>query len=270
MTSEAELSELLRHDGCYHTAERRQPWFAPLPGSREIRVYGHYVLEAIRVGTLAMCGRFSQEVLRQTAGNVLISVEAAGGSLHIEGVHRYRDLEGGAVIVSNHMSTLETALLLHTAMQYKEMTFVLKESLLKYPFFRNILMQLQPIQVTRKDARTDLRRVMDQAPTHLQTGRCLVVFPQSTRSTTVDPKAFNTLGVKIAQRAGVPVVPVALKTDFWSIGKFVRDFGRIHPERPVHLAVGEPFLVDDPHAAQQRILDWIIPHLDQWHAEAGE
>ena len=45
------------------------------------------------------------------------------------------------------------------------------------------------------------------------------VFAQTTRELLLDPKKFNTLGIKLAKRARVPVIPVAVKTDAWGMGK---------------------------------------------------
>ncbi len=54
---------------------------------------------------------------------------------------------------------------------------------------------------------------------------------------------FNTIGAKLARRAGVPLVPIALKTDAWSVGKLIKDFGPIRPERTVHFSIGPPLEV---------------------------
>ena len=54
-----------------------------------------------------------------------------------------------------------------------------------------------------------------------------------------DPGAFNSLGAKLAARSGVPVVPIALKTDFSGLGPVVKEFGRIDRTRTVHFRFGE-------------------------------
>jgi len=47
----------------------------------------------------------------------------------------------------------------------------------------------------------------------------VLIFPQTTRDLRFDPNKFNTLGIKLAKRAKVPVIPVAVKTDAWGMGK---------------------------------------------------
>ena len=55
-----------------------------------------------------------------------------------------------------------------------------------------------------------------------------------------DPKKFNALGIKLAKQDKVPVFPVAVKTDFWGMGRWFKDSGRIDPSKPVRVSFGEP------------------------------
>ncbi|MBW2177934.1 MAG: hypothetical protein JRH03_13480, partial [Deltaproteobacteria bacterium] len=52
----------------------------------------------------------------------------------------------------------------------------------------------------------------------LQRNVSVLVFPQTTRGLRFDPDKFNTLGIKLARRAKVPVIPVAVKADAWGVG----------------------------------------------------
>ena len=99
---------------------------------------------------------------------------------------------------------------------------MVKESLLKYPFFGPVLGSREPIVVGRSNPREDLVAVLEGGEARLKQGRSVIVFPQSTRSSVFDPAHFNTIGVKLAKRAGVPVIPVALKTDAWGNGNLQR------------------------------------------------
>ena len=64
----------------------------------------------------------------------------------------------------------------------------------------------------------------------------VLIFLQTTRELRFDPKKFNTLGIKLAKRAKVPVIPVAVKTDVWGMGKWIKDFGRFDPSKPVRVS----------------------------------
>jgi len=142
---------------------------------------------------------------------------------------------------------------------------VVKEGLLTYPVFGNIMRAVDPISVTRKNARQDLKEVMTQGQTLLEQGRSVLIFPQHTRALEFDPMMFNTLGTKLASRAGVPVVPIALKTDFMGIGKRYKDFGPLDRTKEVHVKVGEPLTVNgNVKEVQQAVVDYITANLLEW------
>jgi 1-acyl-sn-glycerol-3-phosphate acyltransferase len=94
------------------------------------------------------------------------------------------------------------------------------------------------------------------------------VFPQTTRTVSFDPAQFNTIGVKLAARAGVPVVPLALKTDAWGNGKWIRDFGPVDRSQPVHFRFGEPVAPEGKGARAQEItIEFIRKALAEWKHE---
>jgi hypothetical protein len=49
--------------------------------------------------------------------------------------------------------------------------------------------------------------MMDGGLARLKQGISIVVFPQTTRMVDFDASQFNSIGVKLAKKAGVPVVP---------------------------------------------------------------
>ena len=188
-----------------------------------------------------------------------------GVSLEITGLNHLEGLDTACVFIGNHMSVLETFALPGTIRPYMPVTFIVKTSLLTYPVFGHVMRSRDPIAVGRTNPREDLRAVLEGGKERLARGISLIVFPQTTRSPAFDPAEFNTLGVKLAQRAGVPVVPMALLTDAWGTGKRFKDFGKIDPSRAVHLAFGEPMRIEgrgsDEHEA---IVSFIQGKLKEW------
>ena len=99
----------------------------------------------------------------------------------------------------------------------------------------------------------------------LKMGISVVVFPQTTRSVNFNSSQFNTIGVKLARRANVPVIPVALRTDAWGNGRWLKDLGPIDPGKKVHIAFGEPIEIHDRGDNQQAaIINYIHEKLGQW------
>jgi 1-acyl-sn-glycerol-3-phosphate acyltransferase len=188
-----------------------------------------------------------------------------GVRIEIDGVDRFAALEGPCVFVGNHMSTLETFLLPTIIRPFKPVTFVVKRELTDYPVFGHVMRSRDPVLVGRANPREDLRAVLEGGAQRLGAGISIVVFPQTTRTPVFDPEAFNSIGVKLARRAQVPVVPVALKTDAWGNGRLVKDIGRIDPSRTVHFLFGEPLPVRGTGAGEhQQVVDFIREHLLAW------
>ena len=185
--------------------------------------------------------------------------------MHIRGMQYLQELSGPVVFVSNHMSTFETQILPGIIVPHQEVTFVVKESLLTHKLFGPIMRFQRPVAVKRDNPREDFKRVMEDGQKILDGGRSIIIFPQSTRDRVFDPEQFNTLGVKLAARAGVPIVPVALKTDFWDNGKGIKDFGPLKRKRHVHFEFGAPLMVTGSgKETQEQVLDFILSRLRHW------
>jgi len=192
-------------------------------------------------------------------------VERCGSSVTIEGCRNLASSGGPRVIVANHMSLLETFVLPCLVLAFGELAIVTRQDLLTYPLFGRVLRSVNPIAVTRRNPREDLEIVLAGGEAAVRAGRSVLVFPQSTRMPVFDPSEFNTIGVKIARRAGVGVLPVALKTDFMGIGRKVRDFGPIRRDNPVRVRFGSEIAVaGSGREANERCVSFIVDSLREW------
>ncbi len=202
----------------------------------------------------------------------LLALERAGVQFDITGTEHLRDLESPCVFVANHMSVLETVILPIIIRPFKRVTFIVKDSLMTYPVFKHVLRTRQPIVVNRVNPRQDLKTVLKEGKTLLDKGISVIVFPQTTRSRTFDPDSFNTLGVKLAARAKVPVIPLALITDAWANGRWIKEFGRIHPARKVYFAFDAPITVEGRGTdAHERVIEFISSTIRMWrNTEHGQ
>ncbi len=197
--------------------------------------------------------------------NILKMLEDIGVQFNISGFEHLKNLDGPCVIVGNHMSMMETVILPIIVNPIKKITFVVKDSLLAYPIFKHVMRSRNPIAVTRTNPRQDLKTVMSEGVDRLANGISIIVFPQTTRAHNFDRANFGSIGVKLAKKAGVPVVPLALKTDAWQNGTYSKDFGKISSTIPVHIAFGEPILVKGKGAEEhQRVADFVCGNLDEW------
>ena len=126
----------------------------------------------------------------------------------------------------------------------------------------------EPIIVGRSNPREDLKIVLEEGTQKLKEGKSIVIFPQKTRGSKLNLETFNSLGNKLAKRNNVPVIPIALVTDAWENGKFIKEAGKINPLKTVHVAFGEPLIITGNGSEEhQRILDFITNKFKEWGRE---
>jgi 1-acyl-sn-glycerol-3-phosphate acyltransferase len=171
---------------------------------------------------------------------VVRALEDSGARIEIEGLEHVRNLRGPVVYVANHMSTAETFMLPGILRPHRPVTFVVKAQLLDYPLFGPLMRATRPIAVGRANPREDLVKVIEEGTRKLSEGISIIVFPQTTRCDDFDPARFNSIGAKLAARAKVDVVPVAIKTNAWGTGRWLKDFGKFRPEIPIRFRFGAP------------------------------
>lgn len=258
------MSSFLEGDS-YYTPEYRRHWLDKI--SLHTRTY--FVLSFIgtvfRTRRVAINGKFDKAAWIDSSHEIFRLIERCGGKFHITGLDYMRKIKGPVVYISNHMSTLETMIFPGLIAPFREVTFVVKSSLVKHPFFGHVMRSRNPIVVSRSNSREDLMIVLNKGMELLAKGMSIVIFPQSTRNVVFEPSEFNSLGVKLANRAGVPVVPIAIKTDFWKNGKIVKELGPIDRSKPIYIEFGEPISVTSSGKKEnERIIDYISSRLKSW------
>lgn len=192
-------------------------------------------------------------------------LESLGVKIEISGIDIVERLDGPAVFIGNHMSTLETFVMPLMIQPYRNLVYVVKKSLTTMPFFSDVANSRDPIAVGRENPRDDYKVVMEEGLERISRGKSVVIYPQTTRSADFDPEQMNSIGVKLAKKAGVPVIPVALKTDAWGNGNIIKDLGAIDPTKTVHFKFGEPMDVKGNGKEQhQQIINFISENLKEW------
>jgi 1-acyl-sn-glycerol-3-phosphate acyltransferase len=213
----------------------------------------------------ARSGIYDDKAWADSSYYIFRLIERTGGIFRLSGMEHITESQEPVLFICNHMSTLETMILPGLISPLRRVTFVVKESLVRHPLFGDVMRSRDPIVVGRTDPRKDLEAVMSGGMELLSKGISIIIFPQSTRSLEFKSEDFNSLGVKLAKKAGVKVVPVALKTDFWQNGKIIKELGPIDRHKPIHIKFGEPFPVTGSGKEEnQRIIDFIKASLLEW------
>jgi 1-acyl-sn-glycerol-3-phosphate acyltransferase len=231
-------------------------------------VYSHFFATILRSRALAVRGLYDDEAWAASSLEIIRNLERCAAKFRIEGMDKVRAAEGPLVFVSNHMSTLETLVLPGLIRPMKSVTYVVKEKLMKGLMWGPIMRSRDPIAVSRKDPRSDLEKVLTQGPARLAAGISVIVFPQGTRTESWAREGFNSLGIKLALRAGVKVMPVALKTDYWGSGGVFRGFGPVRRDREIRIEFGDAVApVGRGKAEHELCLDFIESRLRAWGAQ---
>ncbi|MEW6194624.1 MAG: lysophospholipid acyltransferase family protein [Bacteroidota bacterium] len=197
--------------------------------------------------------------------DIVKSLEKTGIKLHVTGLDNIRKASGPVIFISNHMSILETFAFPSFIHQHKKVVYIMKEELTTFPLFGPVSAVRDPIIVGRENPREDLIKVLEQGAEKIKNGKSIIVFPQRTRSRMFVPSSFNTLGIKLAKKNNVPVIPIAIVTDAWGNGKILKDFGKIDPSKEVKFAFGEPIAItSNGNEEHQKVIDFIKNKFIEW------
>ena len=245
--------------------QRLVPWNTRLP-------FYFWVLRSLLKGRRgALRGEFSDKLFAECAEDILRAVERVGGTVQVSGIEHIADTPGAAVFAGNHMSMLEIFLLPAAISPWKTAGFVVKESLAHNWLMAPVIAAQEAIRVGRTNPREDLTTVLGQGSERLARGRSVVVFPQGTRDEVFSAGAFNSLGLKLARRAGLPLIPFAVKTDFLANGKWLKDLGPVRPDRDVRIAFAPPiFDLSNQRAAHETCVRFIRERLAEWGVACTE
>jgi 1-acyl-sn-glycerol-3-phosphate acyltransferase len=253
----------LTRENTYRSPPKAGSWLGQKAPS--LIFYHKLIAIVMKAALTSKRGKFTPETWFKNSLAVIRALESIGVSLEIENLGIIKKLKSSCVFVGNHMSTLETFILPAIILPFRDITFVVKEALINYPVFKHVMISSDPIVVTRTNPKKDLKTVLEDGQERLSRDKSVIIFPQRTRSSFLDPNHFNTIGIKLAKRAKMPILPFALKTDAWGNGKKFKDFGKLDPAKPVRICFGEPMDIKgngkNEHAS---VIQFIIEKLKAW------
>lgn len=110
------------------------------------------------------------------------------------------------LVLAKHQSAWETVALQEI---FIPAVFVLKQELLKIPFFGWGLAALRMIAIDRNAGKEALRQMLEQGKDRLEKGIWVVVFPEGTRVPPGQQVRYKPGAAYLATKTGTPVLPVA-------------------------------------------------------------
>ena len=193
--------------------------------------------------------------------------EKFGIKVTADGWDRRKGYDGPVVYLCNHMSTLETIMLPPVLLTYGPFNVFVKASLSRLPALKRAAAHMGLIPLGRKSPREDLMQVFSEGVARVKEGRSILIFPQGSRERVFSRKLYSSIGAKLAEKAGVPVVPIAVKTDCDPTrpeGKgWLKDFGTVDPTKDIRVRCGPP-MTGTAKEMHQKVFDWIKAQLDEW------
>lgn len=180
---------------------------------------------------------------------IIVAVKAAFKVLNldvqIEG-SEHVPTSGGAVLAVNHISYVDFIFGGFATQPAKRLVrFMAKRELFDHRLTGPLMRSLHHIEVDRAEGMASYRRALE----YLKAGEVVGVFPEATISRSFELKEFKTGTVRLAARAGVPLIPLIV----WGTQRLYtkdhpRDFSR---GQTVLLTVGEPMHPSGEHPVQE-------------------
>lgn len=198
---------------------------------RSLAFFAYLVAAVIAFGLpVALLGRFfpyrvSAGLTRAWARAVLFGVRwICGLDYRVEGLDRLPT--NAAIVLCKHQSAWETIAI--RALFPVQQTWVLKRELIRVPVFGWAMNALEPIAIDRTQGRKAIQALLAEGRVALESGRWVIVFPEGTRTSPGDRRAYGIGGAMLAERTGCPVVPVAHNAGvFWARRSLVKYPGTI-------------------------------------------
>lgn len=137
-------------------------------------------------------------------------VSLAGGTVEVIGIENIPQ-DKPVLFASNHQGNFDIPLLLSNIP--KPIGFVAKVELEKLPIINTWMKLIECVFIDRKDMRQSLRTI-STATEILKSGQSMVIFPEGTRSKGGEMQPFKPGSLRLAQKAGTPIVPVSISGSY--------------------------------------------------------
>ncbi len=231
---------------------------------RSLLYFVAMVISVIVFGlTIAVLGRFVQgdfsDVVATNWGkfNLWLLRVICGLRYEIQGLENLPPSDP-IIIMSKHQSAWETISL--RGIFRPQQSWVLKKELMQLPFFGWALGFAKSIPIDRAAGRRAIFEVVKQGIERLNEGRYVIIFPEGTRTDPGQRKKYGVGGGVLAERSGVPVIPVA-----HNAGVFWRRRGVKKYPGTIQVIIGPAIPSRGKKASQimREVEDWIEARQDE-------
>ena len=215
-------------------------------------------------------GKLTTDLWARYCFSTVTCAEKLGMNVVIEGF-KDRIAYGGPVLyLCNHMSMTETILLPPTLLAFGPFSYVAKASLAHLPFLEKAAAHMRMVPVSRVSPREDLMNILRIGTERIAGGDSFLIYPQGTRCEVFSRKRYSSIGAKLAERAGCPVVPIVVDTRCQPtrktglLRKVLKDFGPVDTSKDIRVACGPVIPAGKSKELHESAFDWMAQKLESW------
>ena len=215
-------------------------------------------------------GKLTTELWSEFCFSSVTAAEALGMNVLIEGFEQRKAYDGPVLYLCNHMSMTETILLPPTLQSFGPFSYVAKASLAHLPFLEKAAEHMRMVPISRTSPREDLMNILRTGTERMQGGDSFLIFPQGTRCEVFSRKRYSSIGAKLAERAGCPVVPIVVDTRCQPtrktglLRKVFKDYGPVDTSKDIRVACGPVIPCDKSKVLHEAAFDWMATKLESW------
>ena len=270
-TTLEEFQSAIRATGGYSTKEECRAPRRAKPGALSTLRYTLGITRVFPSCALAEpLGRLSTERWAEFCFSSVTTAEALGLKVIVEGFENRQAVKGPVLYVANHMSMTETILLPPIILVFGPFSYVAKASLAHLPFLEKAADHMRMVPISRTSPREDLVNILRVGTERIKGGDSFLVFPQGTRCEVFSRKRYSSIGAKLAERAGVPVVPIVVDTRCQPtrkrglLAKVFKDFGPVDTSLDLRVACGPAIPLGRAKDMHEAAFDWMADKLESW------
>lgn len=270
-TTLEEFQSALRATGGYRTKDECRAPQRAKPGALSTLRYTWGVTRVFPCCALAEpLGRLSTDRWAEFCFSTVTTAEALGMNVLVEGFENRQAEKGPVVYVANHTSMTETILLPPIILALGPFSYVAKASLAHLPFLEKAADHMRMVPISRTSPREDLVNILRIGTERIQGGDSFLIYPQGTRCEVFSRKRYSSIGAKLAERAGVPLVPIVVDTRCQPtrkrgiLAKVFKDFGPVDTSLDIRVACGPAVPFGRAREMHEAAFDWMATKLESW------
>ena len=215
-------------------------------------------------------GKLTTDVWADFCFSSVTTAERLGMNVVIDGFSGRAAYKGPVMYLCNHMSMTETILLPPLLLSFSPLSYVAKASLAHLPFLEKAADHMRMVPVSRTSPREDLVNILKVGTARIAGGDSFLIYPQGTRCEVFSRKRYSSIGAKLAERAGCPIVPIAVDTRCQPtrktglLRKVFKDYGPVDTSFDIRVSAGPVIPCGKSKEMHEAAFDWMATKLESW------